>query len=59
VATAYLYVWWGNLTNRKHLEDLSVVGRIILKFIFKWWGVARTENLSFKIGTNGGLLRRL
>ena len=26
--------WWGNLRERDHLEDLSVDGRNILKFIF-------------------------
>ena len=24
-------VWWGNLRERDHLEDICVVGRIILK----------------------------
>jgi len=54
--TTYMYVWWGNLTNRNHLEDLSLVGRIILKLIFKRWVVARTEIISLKKGTNGVLL---
>jgi hypothetical protein len=27
--------WWGNLLQRGHLEDLSVDGTIILKFIFR------------------------
>jgi len=35
-----MYVWWGNLANRNHLEDVSVVGGIILKLIFKRWDVA-------------------
>jgi hypothetical protein len=27
--------WWEDLSERDHLEDLSVDGRIILKWIFK------------------------
>jgi hypothetical protein len=38
------------------LEDLRVVGRIILKVIFNRWDVARTETISLRIGKNGGLL---
>jgi hypothetical protein len=28
-------VWWGNLRERNHLEDIGIVGRIILKGNFK------------------------
>jgi len=31
-------VWWGNLRERDHLEDLSVEGKLILKWILKEWG---------------------
>jgi len=31
-------LWWGDLTERDHLEDLIVDGRIILKWNFKKWG---------------------
>jgi hypothetical protein len=27
--------WWGNIKERDHLVDLSVEGRIILKWSFK------------------------
>ena len=30
--------WWGNLKERDHSEDLSVVGRLILKCILKGTG---------------------
>jgi hypothetical protein len=30
-------VWWGNLMERKHLEDPGIKGRIILKLIFRKW----------------------
>jgi hypothetical protein len=28
-------VWWGNLRERNRLEDIGIVGRIILKGNFK------------------------
>jgi hypothetical protein len=27
--------WWGDLRERDHLEDLSIDGRVIVKYIFK------------------------
>jgi hypothetical protein len=30
-------VWWGNLRERDHLEDLEVDGRIILIWLCKKW----------------------
>jgi hypothetical protein len=30
-------LWWGDLRERDHLEDLRIVGKIRLKWIFKNW----------------------
>jgi hypothetical protein len=35
-------LWWGNLRERDHLEDLDIDGRITLKWIFKKWEGAWT-----------------
>jgi hypothetical protein len=29
--------WWGDLSERDHLGDVGLDGRIILKWIFKEW----------------------
>jgi len=31
---------WGNLKEKYHSEHIGVVGRIILKYILKWDGMA-------------------
>jgi len=31
--------WWGNMKERDHLGDPGVDGRIILRWIFRKWGV--------------------
>jgi hypothetical protein len=31
-------LWWGDVREGDHLEDLGVEGRLILKWIFKQWG---------------------
>jgi hypothetical protein len=47
----------GNLSQRDHLGDLGVAGRIILRWIFKKWDVrAWTGSSWLRIGTGGGHL---
>jgi len=53
----YTGFWWGNVRERDHLEDPGIVGRIILKWIFRKWDVgAWTRSVSLRIGTGGGHL---
>jgi len=33
----YTEFWWGKLMENNHLEDRSIEGRIILKWIFNKW----------------------
>ena len=52
---AYTGFWWGNLRERKHLEDPDVDETIILRWIFWKWDVgAWTGSIWLRIGTGGG-----
>jgi hypothetical protein len=54
---AYTVFWWGNLRKRDHLEDPVIDRRIILRWIFRKWGVGlRTGLIWLSIGTGGGHL---
>jgi hypothetical protein len=49
--------WWGNLRGKDRLEDTGVDGRIILRWIFRKWGVeAWTGWTWLRILTYGGHL---
>jgi len=39
----YTGFWWRNLRVRDHLEDPSVDGKIILRWIFRKWDVRGME----------------
>jgi len=40
---AYTGFWLGNLTERDHMGDPDVDGRIILRWIFRKWGVGGVD----------------
>ena len=49
---AYTGFWWRNLMERDHLEDSGVVGRIILRWVFRKWDVgAWTGSIWLRIRT--------
>jgi hypothetical protein len=43
-------VWWGNLRERDHWEDPGLDRRIILRWIFRKWGVGLLGWLGIGIG---------
>ena len=53
----YTGFWYGNLSERYHLEDTGVDGKKILRRIFSKWNVgAWTGLIWLRIGTGGGHL---
>jgi len=48
--------WWGNLSERVHLEDLGVYGIVILKCISKELEGAWARLILLEIWTGGGHL---
>ena len=53
---AYTGFWWGNLTERDHLENPDVDGRIILTWVFRKLVRIWTVSSWLRIGTGGGHL---
>ena len=50
--------WWGDLSERDHLEDVGVDGRLMLNWIVKKWDEESWTGLIWlRIGTGGGRLR--
>jgi len=39
----YTGFWWGNLTEGDHLGDKGLDGMIILKWMFRKWGVGHRK----------------
>jgi len=54
---AYTGFWWGNLKEKDHLVDQGIVGRMILRYVFRKWDVGVWTGTSWiRIGTGGGHL---
>jgi hypothetical protein len=47
---------WENLSEKEHLEDQDMDGRIVLSWIFRKRDGARTGLIWLRIGTGDGLL---
>jgi len=53
----YTGFWWGKLGEREHLDDPGIDRRIMLRWIFRKWGVrAWTGSSWLRIGTGSGHL---
>jgi hypothetical protein len=53
----YTEIWWGNLSEKDHMEDQGVDGRIILRWIFSKYDVGIwTGSRWLMVGTGGGHL---
>jgi hypothetical protein len=49
-------LWWGDLTEKDHLENLRADGKIVFKWIFKKWdGEVWTGLIWLRIGTGANV----
>ena len=56
IVEVYTGFWWRKLWERDNLEDPSVDGMIILRWIFRKWDVrASPGSIWLRMGTGGGL----
>ena len=51
---AYTGFWWENLRERDPMEDAGIDGRIILRWIFRKWGVGAWTGSSWLRKWKGG-----
>ena len=53
----YTGFWWGNLMEKDHFVDPGIDEKIILRWIFRKWGVGVRSGTSWlRIGTGDGRL---
>jgi hypothetical protein len=50
------WLWWRNLKEGDHLENLGADKKIILKWTFKKWNETWTRLMWLSIGTGAGRL---
>jgi len=50
----YTGIWWGNVREGDHLEDPSVDGKIILRWIFRKWNLEALTGWSWLRIVKGG-----
>ena len=47
----YAKIWWGKPGGQNHLEDITIDGRIILKYIFRWGTVGFRRTLHYRVSS--------